>query len=77
MTIAEVKTVAEMPMTMQFVSDSQGVQAIREHFGWPEAHDGFSSFFVLVGDGECLQVWGMSETVPTLTNRVYRILLPF
>lgn len=53
---------------LRFISDSQDVEAIKEHLG-PEA-SGYDSFFVEVADGDYKEVWGMVGIVPHLDKRV-------
>lgn len=48
--------VAELNPKLQFISDSQDVQAIRESIGQGQEYD---AFFVDVADGEYTEVWGM------------------
>ena len=57
-----------------FVSDSQDVEAIKEHFGnHPDIED-YDSFFVEVGDGEYTEVFGMEGIVPHYDKYVYDVL---
>lgn len=51
-----------------FVCDSQDVQAIRDDLGITS--NDYDSFFVLVGDGEYIEVWGMYGTVPYLNKDI-------
>jgi hypothetical protein len=57
---------------LQFVSDSQDTEAIREHIG--DCAAGYDSFFVAISDGDYAEVWGMCGIVPYLSKLVTRIL---
>ena len=67
----KIRTVANLGQHLQFVSDSQDVQAIREHLG-EDAGD-YDAFFIDTRDGEYTEVWGMVGIVPynsKLTSRL-------
>lgn len=64
--------VRDMPDDFQFSSDSQDVQAIKDHLG--ELPDDYDSFFVLIGDGDYIAVYGMFGIVPSLSKHVYRVI---
>lgn len=64
-------TVNDIPAEYQFVSDSQDVSAIKDSIG-PAAAE-YDSFFVLVGDGDYIAVYGMDGSVPSLGKRVYLV----
>lgn len=55
-----------------FVSDSQDARAVKENLG--SIADEFDSFFVKVGDGDYLEVWGIFGSVPYTHKNSYRIL---
>lgn len=57
---------------LQFVSDSQDVQAIHEHLG-PESLD-YDAFFVDIKDGEYSEVWGIVGIVPYLSKLASRFV---
>lgn len=71
-TTKEVYYVRDMPDDFQFCSDSQDVQAIKNHLG--ELPDDYDSFFVLIGDGDYIAVYGMFGIIPYLNKHVYRIV---
>ena len=60
------------------VTDSQDMDILREYFGgtWPGDwdNDEYASAFVLTGDGEYIEVWVSSSSIPYSTSRFYRIL---
>lgn len=70
--VGSMSAVAALPSGLQFVSDSQDVQAIREHIG--EAATGYDAFFVSVGDGDYNEVWGICGIVPYKSKLTTRIL---
>jgi len=62
-----------------FLSDSQDVAPIKEHFG--EKAEEFDSFFVLLefdangnATGDYKEVWGMHGIVPLLRKEVFKVL---
>jgi hypothetical protein len=57
---------------LQFVSDSQGVQNVKDRIG-PDA-EVYDSFFVATSDGDYTEVWGMCGTVPYLSKLVSKLL---
>lgn len=65
-------TVQDLHPSLQFVSDSQDTEPIREHFGDKAEH--YGAFFVAVSDGDYTKVWGMLGTVPYNDKNVYRVL---
>jgi len=67
----DINFVRDIPDEYIFVSDTQDVEAIKEYLG--EVSDGYDSFFVLVGDGDYDDIYGMFGIVPWLSRRVYRI----
>ncbi len=71
-----------------FISDSQEVEIVKEGArsmpacapdGWQEcgvtlvSPDDFESFFVRLGEGEYLEVWGVYSKVPYLNNYAMRV----
>lgn len=68
LTDRKLRMVRNLGAHLQFVSDSQDVQAIKEHLG-PDA-DGYNSFFVEVVDGDYKEVWGMVGITPYLSKLV-------
>lgn len=59
---------------LQFVSDSQDVDAIRDSFGPRWAGREYDSYFVGTQDGEYVEIWGMSGIVPYLSKLVLRLV---
>lgn len=60
-----------MPKHLTFVSDSQDVKFLCEYFG--HIASGYESFFVEVGEGDYLQVWGMMGIVPSFDKYVTKV----
>ena len=55
------------------VTDSQDVEAIKQHIGdFPDLED-FDGFFVTVEDGEYGEVYGFSGSVAYLYKTIYQI----
>jgi hypothetical protein len=67
-------TVREIDPKLQFISDSQDVEAIRESCGLTLADNQFDSFFVDTQDGDYTEVWGMFGIIPRDEKPVYRVL---
>lgn len=53
---------------LAFISDSQDVEPINEYL-----QEDYDSYFVLVGDGEYDEVYGMEGIVPYLSKRIWRV----
>jgi hypothetical protein len=68
----KMRTVANLGQHLQFVSDSQDVQAIREYLG--EDAGNYDAFFVDVQDGDYVEVWGMVGIVPHNSKLVSRLI---
>lgn len=68
----KMRTVANLGPHLQLVTDSQDVQAIREHLG--ESAGNYDAFFVAVADGDYTEVWGMVGTVPYRSKLVSRLI---
>lgn len=68
----KMRTVAYLGQHLQFVSDSQDVQAIREYLG--ESAGNYDAFFVDTQDGEYTEVWGMVGIVPYNSKLVSRLI---
>jgi hypothetical protein len=67
----KMRTVANLGQHLTFVSDSQDVQAIREHLG--EDAGNYDAFFVDVQNGDYTEVWGIVGILPynsKLTSRL-------
>ena len=56
-----IRTVAQFGDEYNFVSDSQDTAPIKASVAGADAYD---AFFVLVGDGDYTEVWGMAGIVP-------------
>src|ERR1700728_3365687 len=59
---------------LQFISDSQDCASIRFDFGPDWVGFEYDSYFVLVDEGEYVEVWGMVGTVPYLSKLVTRLV---
>jgi hypothetical protein len=57
--------------SFNFVSDSQEVKSIKENLG--EVADEFDSFFVKVGDGDYVEVWGIHGIIPFDSKLAFKI----
>ncbi len=66
-------TVADLGDEYVFQSDSQDVEFVREYAGIDNSYQHNDSYFVLYGDAEIVEVWGMSGIVPALTKTVQRL----
>jgi hypothetical protein len=66
------KLTEELPQNALFMSDSQDVKAIKTYVG--EIANEFDAFFVVLGDGEYLAVYGIYGVIPYLTKTVTKIL---
>ena len=55
------------------ITDSD-VNAVLESIGRQDLKGEYPALFVLMGEGEYLEVWGSPDFVPLLTTRVERIL---
>jgi len=54
-----------------FVSDSQEVESIKQNLGIENTS--FDSFFVVTGEGEYTEVYGMNGIIPYLGKNVYKL----
>ena len=61
-----------LPNNLQFMSDSQDVQAVRDYLGDDIASE-YDSFFIEILDGDYGKVYGMFGIVPYLSREVTRI----
>jgi len=66
------RVVANLGQHLNFISDSQDVQAIREYLG--EDAGNYDAFFVDVQNGEYVEVWGMVGIVPYNSKLVSRLI---
>lgn len=53
---------------LAFVSDSQEVTPINETYGTD-----YDSFFIEIGDGDYIRVYGMYGIVPYFSNILYKV----
>jgi len=58
---------------LMFLSDSQDVEAIKDHIGNPEWANDYHSFFVEVLDGDYGDIYGLEYIVPYSSYPVYKI----
>jgi hypothetical protein len=65
------KIVAQFGPEYTFVSDSQDTAPIKADIAGAKDYD---AFFVLLGDGEYTEVWGMAGIVPFRSKLVTRLL---
>jgi hypothetical protein len=68
----KMRLVANLGQHLQFVSDSQDMQAIRAHLG--EDAGNYDAFFVDTRDGEYIEVWGMVGIIPYNSKLVSRLI---
>ncbi len=69
------KTVArEFGPEYTFIGWSQDVQSALDSIGLDMDEEGWGSLFVLVGDGEYLEIWASEYTVPYLSATYYKVL---
>lgn len=54
-----------------FVSDSQDVRFWDDYLG--VQHGEYNSYFLLIGDGDCDEAWGLEVTVPWLDAHVWKV----
>jgi hypothetical protein len=64
--------VGALPSELQFVSDSQDVQPIKDYLG--ESADGYDAFFVAIADGDYVEIWGICGIVPYNSKLTTRLL---
>ena len=64
--------VKNIPQGVDFDSDSQDVQAIKDLVG--HKADEYDSFFTVQCDGDFIAVWGMIGIIPYNTKSVKRIV---
>jgi hypothetical protein len=64
--------ISELPTDLIFVSDSPEVNLIKETLG--EKSNDFSSFFVRVGEGEYLDIFGVYGIIPDLMKPAFKLL---
>ncbi len=59
---------------LQFISDSQDVEAIKDFISWRYGDlADYDSFFVKVEDGDYIEIYGMTGIIPYLEKEVTEI----
>lgn len=58
---------------LTFVSDSQDVEAVKEHLGKKSRGKKYDSFYVATESGEYTVILGMHGIIPYLNKRLYRV----
>lgn len=66
--------VHELDGAYVLLTDSQEVRAVLETIGAPHLEEAYPALFVLVGEGEYLEVWGCFRAVPRLEDWAERLL---
>lgn len=61
-------------LDLSFVSDSQGVAAVREGFGAGWLGNDYDAYFVACGEGEYTEIWGMCGSIPYNSKLVSKLL---
>lgn len=56
------KQIFQLDKNLQFVSDSQDVQSLKDSLG--SIAQGFDAFFIEIKDGDYQEVWGIHGIVP-------------
>lgn len=69
--IGSMRIVANLP-DLQFLSDSQDVQAVKDYIG--ESALPYDAFFVGVGDGDYSEVWAIVGIIPYLSKLTTKLL---
>lgn len=70
--IGEVTAIRMLPRDLEFLSDSQDRETIRQALHG-KGND-YDAFFVRVVDGEYQEVWGIAGIVPYLSKLTTRLL---
>ena len=70
--VGSMTAVAALSSDLQFVSDSQDVQPIKEYIG--ESAEGYDAFFVHIADGDYAEVWGICGIIPYNTKLTTRLV---
>lgn len=66
-----VTTISNLPAGMDFISDSQDVDFVKERIGSCDID--FDACFVRIEDGEYTEIWGIAGIVPLLSKLAYKI----
>ena len=59
---------------LRFINLSQDAEDIKSSYSEAEEYD---SFFVKIGDGDYLEIYGLFGIVPYLYKTLYKILQPY
>lgn len=70
----ETRQVIELPEGLQFISNSQDVQAVFEYLGRPSLFETYPALFVEVVNGDYIQIWGIMGIIPWLDRTAWKIL---
>jgi hypothetical protein len=62
---------------LQLVTDSQDVEAVKEHFGNVPEVSQFGGFLVDIEDGDYQDVYGFYGSVPGKEKRTYKITMEY
>lgn len=57
---------------LEFVSDSQDVEFIKEYIGGRKIKE-FDAFFVAQDDGDYSEIWGIYGIIPNLSKTAYKL----
>lgn len=60
--------IANLPEHLQFISDSQDVEPINEQYD-----QDFGSYFVEVGEGDYVQIWGVEGIIPWNHKHAWKV----
>ena len=71
--IGEHRQISTLGEEYQLIQDSQDIDATLESIGRMDMRDELEHLFVLVGDGEYLEVWYGIRFTPHYTDNVFRI----
>ena len=70
--VGHMTAVAALPKDLQFISDSQDVQVIRDYLG--ERAGNYDAFFCRVQNGDYAEVWGICGIVPYNSKLTTRLI---
>lgn len=75
--VGSMSAVAALPKELQFVSDSQDVDVVKDAIrgrGVDDSLELYDAFFVHVADGDYSEVWGICGIVPYNSKLTTRLL---
>lgn len=58
---------------LQLITDSQDVEAIKEHFGNDQDLEDFEGFFIKIDNGDYDEVYGFEGIIPDLEKDIYKV----